>query len=208
MRVSRMWTGFGRACALAAALVVATGCGSSKVVSRIDPETTVDLSGRWNDTDSRLVAEEMVGDCLAHAWVTDFMAESEGKRPSVIVGAVQNNTTEHIPVATFLNDLERACINSSKVRVVASAQERESLREERLDQWENASPETVKQLGKELGADFMLSGQIHSIVDQERGERIVFYQADLTLLNIETNEKSWAGQKKIKKYVARAQYKP
>ncbi|MBU1702730.1 MAG: penicillin-binding protein activator LpoB [Candidatus Eisenbacteria bacterium] len=189
-------------------LVMVMGCSQKKVVSRIDPSATVDLSGRWNDTDSRLVAEEMVADCLSHVWITDHMADKMGKKPSIIVGAVKNLTTEHISVTTFLNDIEGAIINSGKVRLVASAKERESIREERLDQWENASPETVKKLGVELGADYMLSGSVNSIMDEEDGEKIAFYQTDLTLLRIETNEKVWMGQKKIKKYIARKQYKP
>jgi hypothetical protein len=34
--------------------VAGVGCGG-KTVSRVDPDTTIDLSGYWNDTDSRLV---------------------------------------------------------------------------------------------------------------------------------------------------------
>ncbi|MBD3334083.1 MAG: penicillin-binding protein activator LpoB [Candidatus Eisenbacteria bacterium] len=188
-------------------IALLAGC-SKKVVSRIDPNETVDLSGRWNDVDSRLVAEEMIADCLGHSWVTDHMTASRGKRPAVIAGAVRNETSEHISVETFLNDIERALVNSGKVRVVASSDEREQLRDERLDQWENASRETVKRLGQELGADYMLYGQVNSITDSEDGKRVVYYQIDLTLADIESNEKVWLGQKKIKKYIARGKYKP
>jgi hypothetical protein len=202
------WSGRRLALGLLLPALLSLGCGQRKVVTRIDPGTTTDLSGRWNDSDSRFVAEAMIADCLAHRWITDHMEATGGKKPSIIVGAVRNKTAEHISVATFLNDIERALINSGRVKVVASAQEREALRDERLDQWENASPETVKRLGRELGADYMLSGEINSIEDREGGERVVFYQVDLSLLNIETNEKVWLGQKKIKKYIARSRYKP
>ena len=111
-------------------------------------------------------------------------------------------------MGTFLGDIERTLINSGRVQVVASAAERGELRLERVDQWESASPETVKRLGQELGADFMLSGTIHTITDQEEGKKVVYYQVDLTLADIESNVKVWAGQKKIKKYIARSKYKP
>jgi len=55
---------------LAVSLLMA--CGSSRQVSRIAADTTIDLSGRWNDTDARLVSEEMISDCLSRAWVNDF----------------------------------------------------------------------------------------------------------------------------------------
>lgn len=41
----------------------------------------------------------------------------------------------------------------------------------------------------------------------EKNEKITFYQVDLTLADIETNQKVWIGQKKIKKYIARSRYK-
>ena len=43
---------------------VLAGCASTPRVDRLDVESTVDISGRWNDSDSRMVAEEMIQDCL------------------------------------------------------------------------------------------------------------------------------------------------
>jgi hypothetical protein len=186
--------------------MLAAGC-SKKQVSRIDPGETVDLSGNWNDTDSRLVSQEMVADCLARPWLTTFIRD-HGKNPTIIAGSIRNKSLEHIAVGTFLRDIERSLVNSGTVQVVASAEERGEVREEREDQRVNASPETLKQMGQEVGADFMLLGEINQINDQEGGEQIRYYQVDLTLVNIETNVKSWLGQKKIKKYVANRKYSP
>jgi len=187
-----------------ALMVLAAGC-SRKVVSRVDPSTTIDLSGYWNDTDSRLVAEEMIADCLSRPWKGQHV-EKRGRRPSVIVGQIANKTSEHIAVTTFISDIERAFINSGDVQVVASAAEREQVRDEREDQQTFASPESAKRWGREKGADYMLSGVISSITDQEEGERVVYYQVDLTLIDLEENTKVWLGQKKIKKYIARKRF--
>ena len=65
----------------------------------------------------------------------------------------------------------------------------------------------MKEMGRELGADFMLFGSINSIIDQVEGKQAKFYQVDLELINIETNEKVWIGQKKIKKLVERDRYR-
>lgn len=187
--------------------VLAVGCASRKVVTRVDEGEQIDLSGRWNDTDSKLVSDEMILDCLNHPWVGEFM-RAANKKPTVIVGSIRNKTQEHIPVGTFVNDIERAFVNSGDVQVVASATEREEVRAERRDQRINASPETLKEMGREAGADFMLIGEINQIIDSEDGKRVSFYQTDLTLVNIETNVKTWIGQKKIKKYIAQSGYKP
>jgi penicillin-binding protein activator len=56
----------------------------------------------------------------------------------------------------------------------------------------------------ESGADYMLQGEIQTIEDREGGRSVMFYQIDLTLVNMQTNERSWVGQHKIKKYIERS----
>ncbi len=187
------------------ALIVA-GCGSSSKVYRLDSETVTDVSGKWNDTDARLVAEEMVNDCLSRAWLLDFVAAA-GKKPFVTVGNIRNKSSEHIDTETFSTDFERELINSSQVKFVATRDQKDDVRDERFDQRDFASRETMKEIRAETGADFILLGAIKSIVDEAGGTRIVFYQTDLELINIETAEKVWIGTKKIKKEISKKKNK-
>jgi len=177
------------------------GCGTK--VTRIDVDETVDLSGAWNDTDSRLVAEEMISDALSHPWTSDF-AGKKGRAPAVIVGTVRNFSHEHINMNTFVADMERALVNSGRIEFVASSDERGEIREERTDQDLNATEETRNEAGQETGADFMLKGQINTIVDVEDDEQVRYYQVDLTMISMADNRKVWLGQKKIKKLVENA----
>ncbi|MDH3198080.1 MAG: penicillin-binding protein activator LpoB [Candidatus Krumholzibacteria bacterium] len=192
---------------LLAVALLAGGCSSGKTVTRVDPEEQIDLSGRWNDTDSRLVSDEMISDCLTRPWRSRHWEEN-AKRPVVIVGEIRNKSSEHIAVGTFIGDIERSFINSGEAEVVASSEEREGVRDERADQQKFSSEESMKKWGRELGADYMLSGVINSIEDKEGGEMVVFYQIDLNLIDLERNTKVWQGQKKIKKYIARGKYSP
>ena len=177
--------------------------GCSTQVTRMDADETVDLSGAWNDTDSRLVAEEMISDALSHPWTSNFAGES-GHAPTVIVGSVHNLSHEHINVNTFVADMERALVNSGRVEFVASSSERGEIREEREDQDLNASEQTRNEAGQEAGADFMLIGQINTIVDAEGDQQVRYYQIDLTIISMADNRKVWLGQKKIKKLVENA----
>lgn len=186
---------------LIVAVSVFSGCSSTKVV-RTDIEKKVDLSGLWNDTDSRLVSEEMIKDCLSRAWLNDFNIKA-GKTPVVIVGTVVNRSSEHINTHVFTTDLERSLINSGKVKFVAAKQEREDIREERIDQAQNATTETAKPAQKETGADFMVQGSINTIKDEIKGKYVILYQVNLELINMANNEKGWIGQKEIKKVVSR-----
>jgi uncharacterized protein (TIGR02722 family) len=187
---------------LCALTVAAAGC-ARKSVTRIEPTAVTDLSGRWNDTDSRLVANELIEQSLAHPWAEQYSRAHGGEVPTVIVGSFRNRSSEHIAVETFVNDLERAFIGSGVVRVVASGSERAEIRDERDDQQENARADTRAQLAQELGADYMLLGEIQSIEDSEGGEAVVFYQIDATLVDVESNVRIWAGQHEIKKVIDR-----
>ena len=182
--------------------LLVAACSTVKV-DRVAVEETVDLSGRWNDTDSRLVSEEMIGDVLSRPWIDQFRA-GKGKDPVVIVGSVRNRSDEHINTRTFVSDLERALINSGEVAFVAGSGEREEIREERKDQAAHASEPTAKEEGEEIGADFMLQGAINTIVDRIEGKEVKFYQVNLELIDIQSHRKVWIGEKKIKKLVKRS----
>lgn len=182
-------------------VVFLSACATS--VERVSADSTIDLSGAWNDTDSRLVAEEMIADALSRPWIGEFSGRT-GKRPAVIVGTVRNLSHEHINVKTFVADMERALVNSGRVDFVASRDERGEIRDERIDQDLNAREETRNAAGQELGADYMLKGQINTIIDAEGKEQVRYYQVDLTLISMADNRKVWLGQKKIKKYVKNA----
>ena len=185
--------------AIALTLLLA-GCSSMPTVDRIVADETIDLSGYWNDTDSRLVSEEMVDDCLSSPW-SNRAAAQLGREPSVIVGAVRNRSAEHLNTQTFVKDLEKAFVNSGVVDVVASSDERQMIRSEREDQQRHSSIETAKSMGQESGADFMLRGQINSILDAAGKQQVRYYQVELELVDLESNRKIWIGQKKLKKAV-------
>ena len=176
-------------------------CSPKREVRRIDTNQQVDLSGRWNDTDSRMVADALMDQVLNARWLEDYTQSNHGERPILIVGLVRNKSHEHINAETFIKDIERAIIKDGSARLVQAGGKRDALRRERADQQDFASSETAKQWGLELGADFMLQGNINSIVDAYRNEKVVLYQVNLELSNLETNEIVWIGEKKIKKYI-------
>lgn len=181
-------------------LLALTGCKTQ--VKRVGVDEAIDLSGRWNDTDSQLVSAEMIADIANRPWIEHYTAE-HGQKPVVIVGTVRNKSSEHIETETFIKDLERELINNGRVKFVANKMERGELREERREQQTWAREATQKRLAAETGADYMLQGSIKTINDRENKLQVKFYQVDLELVHLETNEKVWMGDKKIKKVVKR-----
>jgi hypothetical protein len=188
------------------AILAFTVVGCKREITRVSTDKVVDISGKWNDTDSRLVSEEMVQDVLSRRWLSKFN-RAKGKVPTVIVGTIRNLSHEHLNTRTFVRDLEKALINSGEVDFVASASERNEIRSERRDQDLNARESTRKAMGNEVGADFMLKGTINTIIDSGKGEQVRFYQVDLTLIDLESNRKVWVGQEKIKKMVEQSGFR-
>ena len=176
--------------------VLLTACSGS--VKRLDINDYVMLSDRWNDTDSRLVAEEMMSDMLTFPWFRDYNFSNKGN-PTVIVQTIRNRTSEHIPVDTFVNDINRSLLRAGKVDFVVSGAERDAIRSDRKEVPPNTAPDTLAPFGIEQGAGFALSGSINSIVDSNGDQRVSFYQVDLKLIDMTTNREVWNGQKKIKK---------
>ncbi|RMH07388.1 MAG: penicillin-binding protein activator LpoB [Nitrospirae bacterium] len=183
-------------------LAILGGCGPERRVTRVDTDVVTDLSGRWNDTDSRLVAEKMIREMLTRPWLEQFR-QRHHRSPVVIVGTIRNRSHEHINVETFIADLERELTNSQLVTFVANPAEREAIRQERRDQAIHAREETQSAPGRELGADFQMQGQISTILDESDGVKAIFYQVDLELISLKDNVKSWYGQHKIKKVIER-----
>lgn len=185
--------------AVCSVLIIA-GC-QTIATQRVETDSVTDVGDKWNDTDSRLVAEEMVQDALERPWLKQFKQSNKQKNPTVIIGAVKNRSHEHINVKTFVRDLERSLLNSGEVEFVANKSERDEIRDERFDQASNASEDTAKFDGEEVGADFMLKGELNSIVNKDGGKSVKFYQVNLTLIEISKNKKVWIGEKKIKKLI-------
>jgi uncharacterized protein (TIGR02722 family) len=184
--------------------VVLAGCGPSASVTRVDADTTTDLSGRWNDTDARMVAEDMVADVLGAVWLERYRRTND-ESPTVIVGPIRNKTMQHIDEEIFIKDLERELVNSGRVQFVAAEDERQAVREERRDQQEYATMETAARMAQETGADYMLLGTISSNVQEnQKGDKMsLFYVVNLELIDMTKNTKAWIGTKKIKKVVER-----
>jgi uncharacterized protein (TIGR02722 family) len=172
----------------------------SRSVTRINPETDIDLSGRWNDADSRKVADQMIYDLFNSDDFKNFAA-SKGSKPVIVVGYVRNKTSEHIDADNYVRKMEVVIHNSNVADVVESSVFRDEIRKERAEQQDFADPATVKKFGKELGADLMLLGDMTSETDVYNKKRVVNYITTLFLTDIETNRRVWYGQHEIKKLV-------
>jgi penicillin-binding protein activator len=179
--------------------VILLSC-QTRSVQRIDPAKEIDLSGRWNDVDSRKVADQMIFDLFDSESFKNY-AKTKGRKPVIVVGQIRNKTSEHIDADNFIKKIEVVIHNSNVADLVESGEFRDKVRVERSEQQDYADPATAKRWGMETGADVMLFGDMTSEVDTYNNKRVVNYITTLYLTDLETNKRIWFGQNEIKKYV-------
>lgn len=172
----------------------------SRSVTRIEPDTQIDLSGRWNDTDSRRVADQMIHDLFKSDGFKKY-ADALGRKPVIVISSIRNKTSEHIDAGNYIKKFEIVIHNSGIADLVESGEFRDKIRQERAEQQDFADPATAARWGKELGADVILFGEMNSETDAYQKKRVVNYITTLYLTDIETNRRIWYGQHEIKKFV-------
>ena len=195
-----------RALLILATLAIAAsvaGCARAPKVQNVDPATEGYLSGRWNDSDARAVADELIPQCLNSPWLFEYRGVRSERRPRIVIGDIENATSEHIDVDIFMNELKRVLINSGVIRFVADPSVREQLLKEVAWQEEMAdgggvAPDVAHGIS---GADFMMMGKLTSDVDQADDKAIVYYRVDLWLIDLRNFEEVWFGKAERKHLV-------
>ena len=185
-------------------LIPLLSCTSVPAVRRVDPDQIREVSGQWSGRDSGETARVMIDQCLTEAWLENFRSMHPGKLPIVVVGEIVNATYDKFDTRMFVKELERALINSGRVGFVADAKQRQAIVEEIRHQQVNATARSRKDVGRAVGADYMLIGKVSQIKDSDGRRQITsFYQVNLELIEIETQIRVWVGMNKIGKEITR-----
>jgi hypothetical protein len=192
---------------LASLLALAFACASPQTrVARTAAGDTAggDLSGLWNDIDANQVAQAMIADCLTHPWAADHRDTYGGQRPVVKLMGVRLRTDDpSINTEFFAKQLERALLNSGQVRVVAAWGQEGVNVAERDRQAAFASDESAKSQGNEVASDFTLQTIVNSQNESDGPRSVRAYLVNMELVNVETNEKVWIGEKQLRKVIVR-----
>jgi hypothetical protein len=183
------------------AVLLVAGC-TSVDVNRVKATKDIDLSGSWNDTDIRAVSDDLMISCLRGNWLSTF-TRTYKRDPVVIVGNFSNLSSERIDTSIITKKIEAALVNSGKVQMVASSDERSEIRDERMDQQIYSNPKTAKAIAMETGADFMLIGSVKTVTDRSGNKTVQTYYVSAELVELETTRKVWLDEKTIKKIITR-----
>ena len=199
--------------ALSMLVILFSACSSGPKVQRVDPNSRIDLSGRWNDADMRMVSDSLINDCLTSPRVSQFIqqysSQHRGSLPACLVGSFRNDSSEHIDTSLISKAMERAIVNSGKMDFVAGGDVLQEIRGEKEDQLMYANEDTAVSLANETGAILLLTGSVKSMVDRAGNTSVRSYFVSAELTNIETRTRLWMGDNnEIKKVITQSSYRP
>lgn len=180
-------------------LISITHCTPNFQGEYSDPAKEEIVDDRWNETDARKTAKEMIQSALSKSWLKNFRSAKPGKKPIVIVDEVENRTDEHLDTKALTEFIRNELLNSGEIRFADNKNRENILKEINYQGGGAVAPDQAKKLGKQLGADFMLSGAMSASVHSQDELKTVTYQTNLTLTNLETAELEWSENYQVKK---------
>ena len=183
-------------------LIVMQACVYHPYVTRVDQNQSLDISGRFNDVDSKEVAQTLAEQILQSNWLSEHYQHNQ-QSPLMMFGQINNLTHEHIDTQMLIEQLKQQLLQCGQILIVSSGSIREQLRQEKLEQYYYASSQTQQRIGQEQAAQVLLTGDIHSIVDLDYQQKIIYYKVGLQLTDIEQHTQRWIGHSEIKKWVRR-----
>ncbi len=174
-----------------ALMVVLAGCG---------PEVTRGGEGTGNlELDKKAMSiklDQMDIDYLVSKNI-DAMSSSKlwnrtilkaEKQPIVAIWPIENASTQHIDdqMDSLLSSIETNLVNTGDVEVVS--QERQQALFQELSSRQSAvyDPVTAGKIGRQLGAQYFVTGKISSVEERLKNQRRVQYRLFLQVLEVET----------------------
>ena len=182
----------------AVAALLLGGCASQPQVTYQDPTAVETVTADFGTTDIQLITDRMVSSLLE---TPVFGAE----RPVIWVSPIRNKTSEHIDTKMITDRIRTAMLKSGKVRFTAASDISRELQDQ-VDYQNDASvvdSRTAAKAARQVGAKFMIYGEIGSIVKRTERTTLVDYQVTLNLTNVQTGLIEWADDKTIRKGTAR-----
>ncbi|MBI2606028.1 MAG: penicillin-binding protein activator LpoB [Deltaproteobacteria bacterium] len=182
---------------LAFYVLMLSGCGGPRAFTKgeYDDPTRVELlDDKFNEADMQQMADTIIKAMVACPYVA-----KAPKPPVVIVEQVQNRTQEHIDMKSMTDMIRTSLIKTGKVRFV-NKEERDTLEGEyKYHEAGNVSGPTQKARGKQIGADFILSGAMATNVQEVGRDKFIYYKLTMNLTNMETSTIDCTEEKQVRK---------
>ncbi|MBL1259267.1 MAG: penicillin-binding protein activator LpoB [Thiotrichaceae bacterium] len=161
--------------------------------------TTID----FGSTDLQQIATKMVDSLLTFPPIVQVTDE---RRAVMFVDKIKNKTTEHIDTESIIDTISNRILRSGKFRFVdMNKVNKVNKVKEVSDQlkFQNKSGmvnrNTASQVGRQIGAEYMMYGSLSSLVKQTKDVKDVYYKFMLKVMHLESGLIEWSDEKEIRK---------
>ncbi|MCF7957489.1 MAG: penicillin-binding protein activator LpoB [Phycisphaerae bacterium] len=109
-------------------------------------------------------------------------------QPLVAIWPIENASTQHIDdqMDSLLSSIETHLVNTGDVGVVSQERQRKLYDELKLRQSDIYDPATAGKVGRQLGAQYFVTGKISSVEERLKSLRRVQYRLFLQVIEVET----------------------
>lgn len=181
----------------AALAVLLSACSTNRAFTRgtyEDPNTIEMLSDQFNENDLQLIAKKMVESLTS----SPQFAQIQG-RPLVVVGKLKNSTSEHIDMKSLADKIQTQLAKSGKFALLDKSAREDIAEEYEYQQSGYVDPNVAKGPGQQASADFLVTGEMSSIVQEVGRDKLVYYKMTAKLNNVRTGIVEWTDEKEIRK---------
>lgn len=175
-----------------------TACGGPRAFTRgtyEDPNTIEMLSDQFNENDLQLIAKKMVNSLAS----SPRFAQPAQQLPVVLVGRMKNKTSEHIDMNSLADKIQTGLAQTGKFALLDKAAREDLAEEYEYQQSGYVDPNAAKAPGQQASADYLMTGEISSIIQQVGRDKLVYYKMTVKLNNVRTGIVEWTDEKEIRK---------
>jgi hypothetical protein len=179
------------------AIAMTSGCTNKSVVKYGDATAVETTDTNFGSTDLQTVANQMTDSLLTSPVVGTLTANN---RPIMFVERLKNKTSEHIDTESITDSISTKLLRSGKFRFVDMS--RVNAAREQIDFQQNSGmvdPNKAMQFGRQVGAEYMLYGNLSSIVKSNKDKSDVYYKFTLRLMDLQSGLVEWADETEIRK---------
>jgi uncharacterized protein (TIGR02722 family) len=172
-----------------------SGCANK--VSYGDAQAVETKTVDFGSTDLQKIASDMVDSMMMSGSIAAITRKS---RPIIYVEGIKNKTSEHIDTESITDTISTKMLNSGKFRFVDMTRVeavRKQLNFQNNDQL--VDKQSSIQFGKMVGAQYMLYGNLSSIVKEAGRDKDVYYKMTMRLMDLRTGLIEWADETAIRK---------
>jgi penicillin-binding protein activator len=177
--------------------VLIAACSGPRAYTRgtyEDPNTIEMLSDQFNENDLQLIAKKMVESLTA----SGAFGQIQG-RPIVVVGKMKNSTSEHIDMRSLADKVQVQLAKTGKFAFMDKGAREEIAEEYEYQGSGYVAKDQAKGPGQQASADYLMTGEISSIVQEVGNDKLVYYKMTSKLHNLRTGIIEWTDEKELRK---------